>query len=302
MTTAETNTKVGAFWDDALRFYDTVRTYHWWDFRSVRRYINEMVCGQRFIGRQAGLTFKLLQHCQARNAGYGSGISIGCGESRKELGLLLNGICERMQGCDLSAEAVRRARQFAADMGLETRYSVQLLDPVGMDMPAVDVVYWNMALHHMRDVFRACEWSHRMLRPGGLLIVFDYIGPTRFQFADDWQEPARQARLAMPEHWFANADGSQVLRGLNNYSLGYVTKDPSEAADSGRIMAAMRQHFPAADITLTGGLIYMHAMRGLWHNIDDQRDAQYIRLCLEMDRQQLLQGRSCYALAIWQKT
>lgn len=294
MSTPETRQIVGEFWDDALRFYDRNKTYHWWDFPTIWQYINELVCGQRFIGRRAGLTYRLLRHCRDRNSGYAQGVSIGCGESHKELALLLNGVCGTMIGFDLSVEARARARRFAKDLGLSKRYDVEILDPIGVHLPPVDLVYWDMALHHMFDVYEALAWTRRILKPGGVLVLSDYIGPTRFQFSDDWQEPARKARLAMPDHWFRNSDGTQVLRGLNNFSLGYVTKDPSEAADSERIMAAMAAHFPEADLVLTGGLIYMHAMRGLWQNVVDARDAEWLRLVMELDRQQILQGRSCY--------
>lgn len=62
-------------------------------------------------------------------------------------------------------------------------------------------------------------------------------------------------------------------------------EDPSEAADSERILEAVREVFPDAEIQLTGGLIYHLALASIIHNFDegDAEDLELLRVLLELD-------------------
>jgi SAM-dependent methyltransferase len=51
-----------------------------------------------------------------------------------------------------------------------------------------------------------------------------------------------------------------------------VTRDPSEAADSDRILAAIDTFFPSAEVTHTGGSVYFAALPPLYANFDPASD------------------------------
>ena len=165
-----------------------------------------------------------------------SGISIGCGSGSKEMALVRAGLVERFALYELSEVRCRLGREAAATAGLADRMVFHMADAFSADHPPYDLVYWDHALHHMFDVAAALEWSVRVLRPGGYLVVNDYVGPTRLQWR---RAEVRLARAYMAEA----APHLEAVRPVP-YKLPVVSRlrqtlrDPSEAPQSDRILAA----------------------------------------------------------------
>lgn len=157
-----------------------------------------------------------------------------------------------------------------------------------------DLVVWSNALHHMMDVPGAVAWSRRILRPGGVLFIDDYVGPSRFQYSDETLEIVNRVRSTLPVNIF-RATGSEkavprLITRIKPEELMAV--DPSEAADSERTLEAVRNIFPEANIIPISSSIFILAYQRIVHRLNESHH-RHIKMAAIID-EMLLQSGSIY--------
>lgn len=102
-----------------------------------------------------------------------------------------------------------------------------------------DLVHWNNSLHHMLNVESAIEWSWKVLKPGGLFYMDDFVGPNRFQWGAAMLVIATAVRQSLPDRFLINPrkPTTMLARVVKTPELDKLCQsDPSEAADSSRIL------------------------------------------------------------------
>ena len=167
-----------------------------------------------------------------------AGLSIGAGNGRKEIALVQAGLVERFALYELSNELGARARRAIAESGLTGQMTVHIADAFAAAHPPYDLVYWDHALHHMLDVDATVRWSVDALAPGGLLMINNYVGPTRLQWTREQVALARRYMEAAAPHLGARPHVPQKTV-LHRWRL--MLRDPSEAPQSDRILSACRR-------------------------------------------------------------
>lgn len=81
-------------------------------------------------------------------------------------------------GLDLASGAIEGARQRAAEVGMsQLAYGVADLNEHAWPHEAYDLIVANGALHHLRNLESVCPGLRRALRPGGVLLATEYVGP-----------------------------------------------------------------------------------------------------------------------------
>ena len=83
--------------------------------------------------------------------------------------------------------------------------------------------------------------------------------------------------------------------------LGVWLTDPTECADSSRIIPCLKKWFPDIEIAPTGGAIYHLALNDVLHNIDELNDRALLEKLLRIDDLCTRQGEFHYAVAIAEK-
>ena len=214
----------------------------------------------------------------------------------KEMALLVSGCVQRFDCYEFSKNRIERAKKTAAKYGVAERMSFHRADAFE-SKKRYDLVYWNNALHHMMDVRRAVEWSSARLVGGGCFAMDDYVGPTGFQWDDLHLHYANAFRERLSDDFFARVGEKPIARILRRRDPKKLwARDPSEAADSGNIMSAVREYFQDAEIVYTGGAIYHTALNGILQNIDE--DSEVLDEALALDDFMIRIGYSNYAVAI----
>lgn len=175
------------------------------------------------------------------------GLSVGCGTGLLERDVFLKGICERVEGVDFSPEAITEARRDAEEAGLGRRlaYRVEDINAIRLPRAAYDIVFFHGSLHHIRNVERVLEEVHDALKPGGLLFLDEYMGPSRSEWREaDWGF-ARSAFDALPEE----------LKNRPELAIPLPMDDPSESVRSSAILPAVRRLFGVLEDRPYGGNI-----------------------------------------------
>ncbi len=114
---------------------------------------------------------------------------LGAGEG--DLARLLARRCERVIAVDLSAKMVAFGRRQAKAMGLNNlEYRQGDIEDPPIEPASVDVAILSQALHHATDPEATLRACHRILRPGGRLVIFDLkqhrFDAARELYSDTW--------------------------------------------------------------------------------------------------------------------
>lgn len=121
-------------------------------------------------------------------------LDVGTGPGRVPLAIANALPTLRVEGLDLSAEMIARARRHATDAGLNDRVSFTVGDVADLPYPdaTVDLVVSTMNQHHWPDAAAALPEFRRVLRPAGQVWIYD------LRFALGRAEAA--ARTTFPGH------------------------------------------------------------------------------------------------------
>lgn len=275
----------------------------WWEEPRIIRHINARVCGEPIDGFNSGFIRRLKERISGLPLR--RGVSVGCGDGRKELNYIKQGIVDKFELFEIAEERVRQGEQIYLKTGYQDCVKFSMQNPFEGSWEArYDLVVWDNALHHMFNVDEALQWSRAVLNPGGWLIMNDFVGPTRFQWTDRNLEYVNRIRKLLPEKYFTDPydPSKQLARELGRHRIENMMKvDPSEAADSSNIVPALRKYFPNVDIQFTGGAIYNLALSGVLYNLASSEDSWLLDTFLAIDDLLSELGENHYALAFGKK-
>ena len=124
-------------------------------------------------------------------------VEIACGP-----GLIARAMAPRVGsvlGLDLTPAMIERARADAAAAGVEN-VSFEVGDATALDLPddSFDGAITRFSLHHIPGPIRVLEEMRRVLKPGGYVVVSDFVTDDDGASAA-WQEEIE--RLRDPSHW-----------------------------------------------------------------------------------------------------
>lgn len=280
----------------------------WWQHPAIVQHYNEKVCGKALNGVSAGPRTALKRLCKGQ--ALKRGVSVGCGNGRKEIALVKAGMVQSMELFEISAERIEQGRARALENGLsEQQVRFHLADAFEAKVPSdtYDLAFWDNSLHHMFDVERAIRWSHRVLKPSGIFYMNDFVGPSRFQWSSDMIDVATKVRRSLPADKLHNRRKPTQPHPLVPHcpTLAYMMNlDPSEAADSDRIVRVVEETFPETRVILLGGVVYHLALSGILDNFqdDDAADQALLKQCLVTDDECTQRGLSHYGFCLARKT
>src|SRR5437762_4048543 len=186
-------------------------------------------------------------------------LSLGCGFGIIERVLRRSDFCEIIHGVDVADNAVESARKTAQAEGLDgLTYEVADLNTVQFPAETYDIVYAHAALHHVFQLEHILDQIKRTLKPGGLLVAYEYIGPSQMQF------PRRDLELAdiflklIPERYRK----FQRRGGIKNEALrtsldSMNSSDPSEGIRASEIVPLIASRFEIRHFRYVGGTLFL---------------------------------------------
>lgn len=145
----------------------------------VRARINERISGDAGVWPVAWLAHELAGELPLRNA-----LSVGCGIGNLERDLVAHGVVSSIAGIDVSPACVDDASARAAQAELSGHISYECGDAREKLAASRDLgaVFFHGSLHHFEKHDELLRLVRAALRPGGLLCIDEYAGPSR----DEW--------------------------------------------------------------------------------------------------------------------
>jgi ubiquinone/menaquinone biosynthesis C-methylase UbiE len=212
----------------------------------------------------------------------GHWLSLGCGSAGTEIfaaGLRLFDSLRALDGSEEALAEGRKAALAANARGLEFARA----DLNALDLPPAefDVALMNMSLHHVKNLEGTLLAVERALKPGGIVVVNEFVGPSQFQFTDLQLAIAAAILEVLPDRWRMDATtGKPKTRYARQPRSHWNTVDPSEAVRSDEIVGLLESRFEVLVRRDYGGTILHLALEYIVHNFDrsDERDVAAIRL------------------------
>lgn len=221
---------------------------YWNDFPRVVEYMSE-----NFTGDKTKWWVADFQERFARQP-FEHALALNCGNGWVEREFIDKGIAKRVTGFDYSIDLLRQAEK---DKGTRSiTYFQSDANRVDFHENQFDLIINVAALHHVQYINRLCCILCKCLKPNGLLVNFDYIGPHRNQYSFlHWYRIERVNR-SLP---------SRIRKTpfVKPHLPTMLYSDPTEAIHSDLIFESVARYFDILERHDTGGGI---AYEILTHN------------------------------------
>lgn len=184
-------------------------------------------------------------------------LSLGSGPGRNETAWAQTGIFARIDGIELSPALVADASARAHKLGLDPILHFHEGDAGRPPYPQkkYDLILSEGALHHLAPMGRVIPALAAALDRQGMLIMLEFCGPDRFQWTRSQLELTQQALELIPPGSRTKANGRLKRRVYRPGRLRMLFSDPSEAAESSRILPLLHRHFVPLEEKPLGGTV-----------------------------------------------
>lgn len=136
-------------------------------------------------------------------------------------------------------------------------------------------VLFNASLHHFSQMNSFIEKIHRLLVPGGHLIIDEYVGSNRLQYSRHQLKAINEClqlidkdcrRIFKSSFYKKHYYGSGILR--------MIIADPSECVESEHILPAIHRHFKTLEEKGYGGNLLMPVLKDISHHFVQPDEGQ----------------------------
>ena len=275
-----------------------VTTTHWYDLPVVVQHRAMRAAGgvgddhvDRIVSRWIGDRNNLV------------GLSIGCGIGVKEIRWARTNRFERLDAFDLTDELILKARENARAAGVQINFYRGDVLRNSLPEDAYDLVIFEDALHHLAPLPGILDRVRRTLHAGGLLIVNDFVGPSRFQWLPQQLRLANDMLARVPECYRRQLDGTVKLNVFRPSRLRMILTDPSEAVQSGKILPLLAERFTVLEERPLGGSLVYLVLSEIAQNFADRRGTELLETMLAEEDSLIDSGRlgSDYVLGVYRR-
>jgi len=246
----------------------------------VRRYINASVSGSPDCWPTDWLQSLVRPHH------FSTAVSLGCGDGPLDRDLVAKGICSSILGIDISQGALELARAKAAALGLVgVEYRQGDLNSLDLPRGVFDAAFAHQALHHVEDLDGCLAMTASALRPGAMLYVDEYVGPSR----GEWTK----AMIAEADRLFVSLPASVKRR--RHIGVPVDRRDPTEGVRSSEILSTVSRYFRTEERRDYGGnfLAVIHPHLRLDQLSPAERD-DLLRSIIEAEIEHLRSGAASW--------
>jgi ubiquinone/menaquinone biosynthesis C-methylase UbiE len=244
-------------------------TSSWWDIPEVNRRWNLLITGSPDIDQYSYVSAKYLNVDHPLN-----GVSLGCGSGNREIRWVT--ACEQLRlSCyDISGERIEQARINAGRANVSSQLSFEVGDvhTLELGLKKYDVVLIEGALHHFHSIVAVLDKVRGWLKNEGILIVNEYVGPSRFQWTDAQLDAANRVLDIIPEEYRKKYFDGGIKKKIHRPGrLSMFLNDPSESAESHLIENAIAGQFKVLERKEYGGTLLQLIFKDIAHNFINEK-------------------------------
>ncbi len=273
----------------------------WWSIPYVTQRWNSLITGKSDQNYEEFL----LQENFAQHEGL-SLLSIGSGESSREMRLAKSKAFQQITCLDLSDYRMNKARHIALEQGLTTmEFICANIYEHNFKHQVYDYVLFNASLHHFKEI--PSFLKHQilpLLATDGKLIINEFVGATRLQFPNHQLKAINQALQLIPHKCRKRLKTSLYKKSYSGSGIiRMILADPSECIDSERILPSIHQLFDVEFEKGYGGNILANVLKDIAHHFHelDPENKQVLDALFAFEDKYLEKHPSDFVFGIYKK-
>ncbi|MBW3126934.1 class I SAM-dependent methyltransferase [Hymenobacter profundi] len=241
----------------------TLQTANWWIVPAVRARWNQRITGDPTFPYEPYVVAKYL-----RNRTGLSLCSLGSGSCSHELAFARHATFSQVECVDIARALLDQAKIQAQREGLHNmHFVVRDINRQHWPQNTYDVVLFHSALHHFQHVDDVLDNVWHALRPGGLVVLYDYVGPNRLQWSAAQLFAANELLATLPASYRRRYRSQRLKTRISGPGLlRMLVSDPSEAVESEQIRGAVKQRFTLLEETEVGGNLLALVLKDIAHH------------------------------------
>ncbi|MEL7061078.1 MAG: class I SAM-dependent methyltransferase [Acidobacteriota bacterium] len=258
--------RAAEYWDERVEVVESAQPQGWLDLELIEReHLRPRLSGDPDV--------YYLQHFLATwvpERPVERMLSLGCGGGNLERAFLDLGAARAIDANDVSAGSIEHARRAAAEAGYDHLLTYEVLDLDAEPLPAnrYDVVVAKQSLHHVAALEHVYEQIARALKPGGVFMFHEFVGPTRFQWSDRQLYEVNRLLAELPPDLRRRTRQVRVGRPTIE---DMIAMDPSEAVRSAEILPLLEERFEILERKDLGGTLLHLVVHEALHVLDLER-------------------------------
>jgi SAM-dependent methyltransferase len=203
-------------------------------------------------------------------------LSLGCGNGHLERVLISFHLPYiEIQGIDINPDLMKYANKEAFKLGYrDIKYITADLNHLSLPKKKYDLVIFFHSLHHVENLEALLQNVGNTLTDDGLVLVVEFVGPTRFQWTDEQIQIAQELLDIIPPELkidLYNPTLRRIKTKILRPTIDDVIKgDPSEAIRSGELIELLNKEFDILEQKPLGGTLLSLLFDGIAGNFDEQ--------------------------------
>ena len=252
-------------WDSVTNNANT----NWWSIPLIQKRWNKLITGHEDIEYPDYLVKKYCANKKDLVL-----LSPGCGTGGKELKFSKFNNFKLIEAFDLSPKRIDIAKENAEKKGVSNiNYSVSDIMLFKFEEKKYDIVLFDSSLHHVKKLKYILDKVYNSLRDDGVLVINEFVGPSRFQWSKEQLNESNEALKILPFEYKRRLNDARVKS--KNYKPGIlrmIISDPSESVRSQDILNEIYKKFNIVEEKPYGGNILHLTLKDISHNFLDEDD------------------------------
>lgn len=264
-----------AHWD--LKYRESIKS-SWTENPVVQRAVNKRMTGNPNL-HWLNWVFTEFLPVRPQNV-----LSVGCGDGSHELIIARQDYADLVYGFDASPVAIEMANRQARDEGLKAIFEVKLFEEFSEQPPEdeFDLAMFAGSLHHVRDIEGILFAIQKALKPGGFVVVNEYVGPAYQLYGELQQRLVNDVLGLLPKDTLIDPDFRLRIPTMRTV---YAT-DPSEGVRAPLIPTLLPRFFTTLmRRQMNGALLHplFDGLNGAVVNVDTPENQRLIERIIDLE-------------------
>lgn len=278
-----------------------IESSNWWIIPKVRERWNLLISGDANVNYEAFMMREYFSDHHGLKL-----ISLGSGTCTHEIELAKYPNFAEITCLDIAENRLNEARKVAESKGLhQMKFVSGSIYDYDFKGEHYDIILFNASLHHFKNIPKLIEETlMKTLKPGGKLVINEYVGPDRLQFPSYQLQAINHSLKEIPEAFRTRFKLN--LKKAHFFGSGWLRMylaDPSECVDSSSILPSIHKNFNIIVEKPYGGNLLMNVLKDISHHfVSDSRSANDIlQKLFENEDAYLLHHPSDFIFGIYEK-
>lgn len=241
----------------------------WWTIPAVRERWNKMISGNKETEYQEYVCKKYFPGKENLRL-----LSVGCGGGTPEINFAKQKCFSKVEGFDVSEKIVKHASAKISKHNLANlNFFKADAETFDYGENKYDAILFHSSFHHLKDLEKIANKVKLALKPGGILILHEYVGPNRNQWKKDQLQAINQLLSEIPKNFRTRYNERKIKKKVYRPGLlRMFLNDPSESVHSENLISVLRNNFSVLEEKSFGGNILHPLLKDIGHHFQNDSE------------------------------